>query len=58
MQTQAEQEDSESRDLETDDELADVLTAISLVSKRLARKLTRLSQQKRTEGDKADEQDA
>lgn len=30
---------------ETDEELADVLTAISVVSKRLARKLTILAQQ-------------
>jgi hypothetical protein len=42
-----------------DEELADVLTAISVVSKRLARKLTTLSRQDKakTEGGKTDEQD-
>jgi hypothetical protein len=42
-----------------DEELADVLTAISVVSKRLARKLTMLSRQdrKKTEGGNSDEQD-
>lgn len=44
------------RDPETDEELADVLTAISVVSKRLARKLAALSRQgeQEPEGDKQD----
>lgn len=56
MQTQA-QTDTETRDREMDEELADVLTAISVVSKRLARKLTMLSQQEneKSEGGKSDE---
>ena len=45
METQAKQTDIECRDREIDQELADVLTAISVVSKRLARKLTMLSRQ-------------
>lgn len=59
MQTQAKQTDAECRTREMDEELADVLTAISVVSKRLARKLTTLSQQEKvkTEGGKTDEQD-
>ena len=58
MQTQAKQTDAQSRDSEMDEELADVLTAISVVSKRLARKLITLSQQEKEkmEGGKADEQ--
>lgn len=40
MQKQANQTDTQSRDPEMDEELADVLTAISVVSKRLAKKLT------------------
>lgn len=57
MQTQTKQTDTENRDLEMDEELADVLTAISVVSKRLARKLTKLSQQEKEkmEGEKTDE---
>ena len=40
-----------------DDELVDVLTAISVVSMRLARKLTLLARQRQsTEGGKTDEQ--
>lgn len=41
-----------------DEELADVLTAISVVSKRIARKLNTLSQKERekTEGGKSNEQ--
>lgn len=60
MQTQAKQTDSEYRDREVNEELADVLTAISVVSKRLARKLTILASQEKqkTEGEKADEQEA
>lgn len=59
METQAKQTDTEIRDREMDEELADVLTAISVVSKRLARKLIALSRQdrKRAEGGKSDEQD-
>ena len=59
MQTQAKQTDTETRDREMDEELADVLTAISVVSKRLARKLTTLSQQdkEKTKGGKTNEQD-
>ena len=59
MQTQAKQTDIEIREREIDEELADVLTAISVVSKRLARKLTTLSRQKKeeTEGGKSDEHD-
>jgi NTP pyrophosphatase (non-canonical NTP hydrolase) len=59
MQTQAKQRDTDSRDQEMDEELADVLTAISVVSKRLARKLAALAGQKKsnTKGGKTDEQD-
>jgi hypothetical protein len=59
METQAKQTDTEIRDREMDEELADVLTAISVVSKRLARKLTVFSRQdrKKTEGGNSDEQD-
>ncbi len=59
MEKQAQQTDTEIRDREMDEELADVLTAISVVSKRLARKLTMLSRQarKRAEGGNSDEQD-
>lgn len=49
MQIQAKQKDIENRDREMDEELADVLTAISVVSKRLARKLNTLSQQENRE---------
>lgn len=59
MQTCSKQNDTNSYNREIDDELADVLTAISVVSKRLARKLTTLSQQEKEkmEGGKPDEQD-
>jgi hypothetical protein len=59
MEKHAKQTDTEIRDSEMDEELVDVLTAISVVSKRLARKLTALSRQdrKKTEGGKSDEQD-
>jgi hypothetical protein len=59
METQAKQTDTEIRDREMDEELADVLTAISVVSKRLARKLTMFSRQdrKKMEGGNSDEQD-
>ena len=45
METQTKQTDTEIRDREIDEELADVLTAIGVMSKRLARKLTTLSRQ-------------
>ena len=56
MQTQAKQPDTKNRDTEMDEELADVLTAISVVAKRLARKLTILSRQEKSVGGKSDEQ--
>lgn len=57
METQTKQTDTEIRDHELDEELAGVLTAISVVSKRLARKLTVLSRQEneKTEGVESDE---
>lgn len=57
MVTQAKQTDTGCRDPEIDEELADVLTAISVVSKRLARKLTMLSLQneEKAEGGKFDD---
>ncbi|GED68019.1 hypothetical protein BRE01_17210 [Brevibacillus reuszeri] len=59
MQTQTKQIEAECRDREMDAELADVLTAISVVSKRLPRKLTLLSRQdeQNAEEGKTDEQD-
>ena len=59
MQTQAKETSTEYRDREMNEELADVLTAISVVSKRLAQKLTMLAEEKKrkTEGGKADEQE-
>ncbi len=59
MQTQTKQIEVENRDHELDDELVGILTAISVVSKRLAKKLSTLSRQDRqeTEGGKSDEQD-
>lgn len=59
MEKQAQQTDTDIRDREMDEELADVLTAISVVSKRLARKLAMLSRQdrKKTEGGNQDGQD-
>lgn len=59
MHTQAKQSGTEYYNREMDEELADVLTAISVVSKRLARKLTTLSRQDKqeTEGGKTDGQD-
>ena len=59
MEKQAQQTDTEIRDREMDEELADVLTAISVVSKRLARKLTMLAEEEKqkTEGGRADEQE-
>ena len=58
METQVKQTDIECRDPEMDEELADVLTAISVVSKRLARKLKMLSREseQKPEGGKSNEQ--
>lgn len=56
MQNQANQTDTQSQDPEMDEELADVLTAISVVSKRLAKKLITLSQQEKEKGGKPDGQ--
>ena len=57
--TQSKDADCREADLDIDEELAGVLTAISVVSKRLAKKLTALRQQTENaeEGGKADEQD-
>ena len=57
MQMQIKSADTGSHDCQFDEELADVLTAISVVSKRLARKLDTLSSQNRktTEEGKTDE---
>ena len=59
METQEKQTDTECRNREIDEELADVLIAISVVSKRLARKLTVLKREdeRMAEGGKPDEQD-
>ena len=59
MQTCLKRTETKPRDPTIDDELADVLTAISVVSKRLALKLMILSQQEKekTEGEENDEQD-
>lgn len=59
METPAKQIDTEYRNREIDEELADVLIAISVVSKRLARKLTVLKRgdERMAEGGKPDEQD-
>ena len=46
MQTEATERNAEMRDAELDEELAGILTAISVVSKRLAKKLTALQKQK------------
>ena len=45
MQTQANDKSADIHDAELDEELAGILTAISVVSKRLAKKLTALQQQ-------------
>jgi hypothetical protein len=59
MRTQAKRYVAECSNRETEEEIADVLTAISVVSKRLARMLIALSQQDKheTKGGKADEKD-
>ena len=53
MQTQAKEPGTEDRDQEMDEELAGVLTAISVVSKRLARKLTMLARQDKQKTEEA-----
>jgi len=53
MQTQAKEADTEDRDQEMDEELAGVLTAISVVSKRLARKLAMLARQDKQKTEEA-----
>lgn len=59
METKAKSTDTDLRDVDLDEELAGILTAISIVSKRLAKKL--LALQKRNEstekGGNPDEQD-
>jgi hypothetical protein len=59
MQVQEERVCPEVLDPEIDEELADVLMAISVVSRRLARKLAMLSRQgkQNKEGGQSDEQD-
>ena len=59
MQSKANIRDAGLRDTELEEELAGVLMAISVVSKRLAKKLSRLSRQGETtgEGGKPDVQD-
>jgi hypothetical protein len=58
MQTKAYETDADFRDNELDEELAGILTAISVVSKRLAKKLLVLHRQGETtqEGGNPDEQ--
>lgn len=57
MQTST--KDAETREREKNQELADVLTAISVVSKRLAQKLTALKEEEKQKkkGGEADEQE-
>ena len=59
MENKAKQADPACPSQEFDEELADVLTAISVVSKRLARKLTMLKRQdkEKTRGGQTNEQD-
>ena len=59
MQTKANEKDTDLRDTELDEELAGILTAISVVSKRLAKKLLALQKQDESigEGGTPDEQD-
>lgn len=57
MQNQSNHNNTRPRDPETDMELAGVLSAISVVSKRLARKLMLLTvQEEMTKGEKSDGQ--
>jgi len=51
MQTKANERNSEIRDTELDEELAGILTAISVVSKRLAKKLLALQRQNESAGE-------
>lgn len=55
MQTQMNAEAS--KDYQLDEELADTLTAISVVSKRLAQKIKALSAKENKEGGTPNEQD-
>ena len=59
MQSKANEKDMDLRDAELDEELAGILTAISVVSKRLAKKLLALQRQDIStgEGGTPDEQD-
>ena len=59
MQTKVNERDADIRDTELDEELAGILTAISVVSKRLAKKLLALQRQNEStgEGGAPDEQD-
>lgn len=59
MQTKSNNTDAELRDPEFDEELAGILAAISVVSKRLAKKLIALQRQdvSKGEGEKPDGQD-
>ena len=59
MQIEPNEKNTEVRDVELDEELAGILTAISVVSKRLAKKLIALQKQKEStrEGGAPDEQD-
>ena len=59
MQTKPNDRDTKLHNAELDDELAGILTAISVVSKRLAKKLLALQKQKEPtrEGGAPDEQD-
>lgn len=50
MQTKANDGDADMRDAELDEELAGILTAISVVSKRLAKKLLALQRQDESAG--------
>ena len=59
MQTKSNERDTDMRDAELDEELAGILTAISVVSKRLAKKLLALQKQDVSagKGGTPDEQD-
>jgi hypothetical protein len=58
MQTQTNKNDTQSRDHDLDEELAGILTAISVVSKRLAKKLMTFSRQEEiVKGGKSDGED-
>ena len=51
MQTKANDKDTDLRNTELDEELAGILTAISVVSKRLAKKLITLQRQDESTGE-------